>query len=113
MTVPSYLATTVTVRHISARMQNKLTVTPAQVAAPVQLEALPVAVGSADGEPITRQEVWSPRTALGQSLRLVQLLTLRTLLCSRGGHANISWIPEIKKSLRVNYNITARDRAER
>lgn len=60
----------------------KLTVTPAQVAAPVQLEALPVAVRSADGESITRQEVWSPGAALGQSLRLVQLLTLWTLLCS-------------------------------
>lgn len=73
-------------------MENKLTVTPAQVAAPVQLEALPVAVRRADGESITRQEVWSPRAALGQSLRLVQLLTLWTLLVSRGGHANISRI---------------------
>lgn len=71
--------------------------TPAQVAAPVQLEALPVAVGRADGEPVAGQEVWSPRTALSQSLRLLQLLTLRTLPCSRGGHANISCIPLLKK----------------
>lgn len=66
--------------------------TPAQVAAPVQLEALPVAVRSADGESITGQEVWSPCAALGQSLRLVQLLTLSALMGSRGGHDNISWI---------------------
>lgn len=72
--------------------KNQLTVTPAQVTAPVQLEALPVAVRRADGESVARQEVWSPRAALGQSLRLVQLLTLRTLLCSRSGHANISRI---------------------
>lgn len=64
--------------------------TPSQVAAPVQLEALPVAVRRADGESVARQEVRSPRAALGQSLRLVQLLTLRTLLCSRSGHGNIS-----------------------
>lgn len=77
------------------RKENrKLTVTPAQVAAPVQLEALPVAVRRADGEPVTRQEVWSPRAALSQSLRLVQLLTLRTLVRSRGGHDNISRIPK-------------------
>lgn len=71
---------------------DKLTVTPAQVAAPVQLEALPVAVGGADGEPVAGQEVRSPRAALGQSLRLVQLLALRTLR-TRGGHANIPCIP--------------------
>ena len=76
------------------KLKKKLTVTPAQVAAPVQLEALPVAVRRADGESIARQEVWSPRAALGQSLRLVQLLTLRTLMCSRGSHANISRIPK-------------------
>lgn len=80
----------------SDTMENKLTVTPAQVAAPVQLEALPVAVRSADGESITRQEVWSPRAAPGQSLRLVQLLTLWTLLFSRGGHANISRIEKTR-----------------
>lgn len=73
-------------------LRGKLTVTPAQMAAPVQLEALPVAVRRAVGESVTRQEIWSPRAALGQSLRLIQLLTLRTLLCSRGGHANISRI---------------------
>lgn len=79
---------------------GKLTVTPAQMAAPVQLEALPVAVRRAVGESVTRQEIWSPRAALGQSLRLIQLLTLRTLLCSRGGHANISRIEkEMKTSL--------------
>lgn len=66
--------------------------TPAQVAAPVQLEALPVTVRGANGESIARQEIWSPRAALGQSLRLVQLLALRTLMCSRGGHANISCV---------------------
>lgn len=70
----------------------KLTVTPAQVTAPVQLEALPVTVRGAYGESITRQEIWSPSAALGQSLRLVQLLALRTLMCSRGSHANISCI---------------------
>lgn len=70
--------------------ESQLTVTPSQVAAPVQLEALPVAVRRADGESVARQEVRSPRAALGQSLRLVQLLTLRTLLCSRSGHGNIS-----------------------
>lgn len=80
--------------HIGHGLVDILAVTPAQVAAPVQLEALPVAVRRADGEPVARQEVWSPRAALGQSLRLVQLLTLRTLMCSRGGHANISWIQE-------------------
>lgn len=62
------------------------------MAAPVQLEALAVAVRGADGEPVTRQEVRSPRAAPGQSLRLVQLLALRTLLSPRGGHANISRI---------------------
>lgn len=56
----------------------------------MQLEALPVAVRRADGESVARQEVRSPRAALGQSLRLVQLLTLRTLPCSRSGHGNIS-----------------------
>lgn len=94
---------------------EKLTVTPAQMAAPVQLEALPVAVGRADGESVTRQEIWSPRAALGQSLRLIQLLTLRTLLCSRGGHANISRIQRNENlraaSVGVNYNITAEVRA--
>lgn len=70
--------------------ESQLTVTPSQVAAPVQLETLPVAVRRADGESVARQEVRSPRAALGQSLRLVQLLTLRTLLCSRSGHGNIS-----------------------
>ena len=79
---------------LKKKLKKKLTVTPAQVAAPVQLEALPVAVRRADGESIARQEVWSPRAALGQSLRLVQLLTLRTLMCSRGSHANISRIPK-------------------
>lgn len=83
------------VRHLCGSTEaasRKLTVTPAQMAAPVQLEALPVAVRSAVGESVARQEIWSPRAALGQSLRLIQLLTLRTLLCSRGGHANISRI---------------------
>lgn len=75
---------------------GELTVTPAQMAAPVQLEALPVAVRRAVGESVARQEIWSPRAALGQSLRLVQLLTLRTLLCSRGGHADISRIQKNK-----------------
>lgn len=70
--------------------EAQLTVTPSQVAAPVQLEALPVAVRRADGESVARQEVRSARAALGQSLRLVQLLALRTLLCSRSGHGNIS-----------------------
>lgn len=74
--------------------------TPAQMAAPVQLEALPVAVRRAVGESVTRQEIWSPRAAPGQSLRLIQLLTLRTLLCSRGGHANISRI-ERNENLRA------------
>lgn len=57
--------------------------TPAQVAAPVQLEALPVAVRGADGEPVARQEVGSPRAAPRQRLRLVQLSALRS---SRRGH---------------------------
>lgn len=83
-----FFSITVTVRQICGDI--KLTVTPAQVAAPVQLEALPVAVRRADGESVARQEVWSARAALGQSLRLVQLLALRTLLCSRRGHVNIS-----------------------
>lgn len=70
--------------------KSQLTVTPSQVAAPVELETLPVAVRRAHGESVARQEVRSPCAALSQSLRLVQLLTLRTLLCSRSGHGNIS-----------------------
>lgn len=58
---------------------------PAQVAAPVQLEALPVAVRGADGESVARQEVGSPRAAPRQRLRLVQLPALRS---SRRGHIN-------------------------
>lgn len=49
----------------------------------MQLEALPVAVRGADGEPVARQEVGSPRAAPRQRLRLVQLLALRS---SRRGH---------------------------
>lgn len=52
----------------------------------MQLEALSVAVRGADGESVTREEVWSPRAAFGQILRLVQLLTLRTLWGTGGGH---------------------------
>lgn len=113
--------------------ESQLTVTPSQVAAPVQLEALPVAVRRADGESVARQEVRSPRAALGQSLRLVQLLTLRTLLCSRSGHGNISrvvprrWGEKKKRNSRrssrtfegggggrkkPNYNITVTGLAE-
>lgn len=53
------------------------------MAAPVQLEALPVAVRGADGESVARQEVGSPRAAPRQRLRLVQLSALRS---SRRGH---------------------------
>lgn len=62
-----------------------LTVTPSQVTAPVQLEALAVAVRSTDGQPVARLEVGSAGgTAPRQGLRLVHFLALPAALGRRG-----------------------------
>lgn len=60
--------------------------TPSEVATPVQFEALAVAVRGANREAVARKEVWSASVALGQGLRFVQLLVLRSLLRPRRGH---------------------------
>lgn len=62
-----------------------LTVTPSQVTAPVQLEALAVAVRGTDGQPVARLEVRSTRGAAPrQGLRLVHFLALPAALGRRG-----------------------------
>lgn len=65
---------------------NIFTVAPAQVAAPVQAEALSVAVRGTHGEPVAGLEVRPPGAAAGQSLRLVHFLTLGRLQGGRGRH---------------------------
>lgn len=71
---------------LGAARSAALTVAPAQVAAPVQLEALSVAVRGADRQPVARQKVWSAGAVLGQRLRLVQLIALWCLRSPRRGH---------------------------
>lgn len=62
-----------------------LTVTPSQVTAPVQLEALAVAVRGTDGQPVARLEVGSAGGAAPrQGLRLVHFLALPAALGRRG-----------------------------
>lgn len=60
-----------------------LTMTPSQVTAPVQLEALSVTVRGAYGQPVAGKKVRSAGAAPSQSLRFVQLLALRS---ARSGH---------------------------
>lgn len=62
-----------------------LTVTPSQVTAPVQLEALAVAVRGTDGQPVARLEVGSAGGAVPcQGLCLVHFLALPAALGRRG-----------------------------
>lgn len=62
-----------------------LTVTPSQVTAPVQLEALAVAVRGTNGQPVARLEVGSAGGAApSQGLRLVHFLALPAALGRRG-----------------------------
>lgn len=62
----------------------RLTVTPSEVTAPVQPEALAVAVRGTDGEPVARLEVGSAGSATPrQGLSLVHFLALPTALGRR------------------------------
>lgn len=57
--------------HVGHGLVHIFTVTPAQMAAPVQFETLSMAVCCADGQSITGEEVRSARTAFGQSLSFI------------------------------------------
>lgn len=64
----------------------QLTVTPAQMAAPVQFETLSVAVCRADGQTITGKKVRLASTAFSQSLSFIYLIALQSLLSSGVSH---------------------------
>lgn len=71
--------------HGGHRLIHIFAVTPSQVTAPVQLEALAVAVRGTDGQPVARLEVRSTGGAAPrQGLRLVHFLALPAALGRRG-----------------------------
>lgn len=70
--------------------ESLLTMTPSQMTAPVQLEALSVAVRGAYGQPVAGKKVRSACAALGQSLRFIQLLAF---MSARSSHREL---PRIK-----------------